>query len=257
MALPSLFSPFLAEPGCSAVITDFDGSLAAIVDDPTAAVPLPGVPDVLARLAERFALVWVVSGRPVAYLVDRLGPDHCLSGLYGLERWSHGGRQDVPEAERWRPVVAEAMERAVAELGPLVEDKGLSLTLHYRTQPQRGDEVRAWARAEAEAHGLKVREARASVELHPPVETDKGTEVEALAAGMEAACFIGDDLGDVSAFVALDRLATTGMHTVRVAVASDESPPELLERADLVVEGPDGALELLEGLASGVAEVEG
>lgn len=235
------------------MLSDFDGTLAPIVDDPAEAVALDGAGEVLARLAARFAFAGVVSGRPVAYLVDQLGTNLELSGLYGLERFSEGKPVEVAEAEQWREVVAEAVSRAQAELGSMVEDKGLSLTLHFRTQPQRGDEVREWAEAEAEAHGLELRQARASVELHPPVASDKGTEVEELARGMEAACFLGDDLGDVAAFGALDRLAATGTHTVRVAVSSDEAPPELLDRADLVVDGPPGALALLVELADSVA----
>lgn len=251
MVLPSLFAPFLTAPARCAVLTDFDGTLAPIVDDPAAAVPLPGVVEVLGRLAGRFGVAGVVSGRPVAHLVEHLGPALSLSGLYGLERWRQGERQRVDEVEQWRPVLAGAVSRARSEFGPVVEDKGLSLTLHFRTCPQRGEEMRAWALSEADRHGLGLHEARASVELHPPVDIDKGTEVEGLAAGMEAACFLGDDLGDVAAFGALDRLAATGVHAVRVAVGSDEAPAELMERADWVVEGPGGALALLEALASG------
>lgn len=253
MVLPSLFAPFLASPARSAVLTDFDGTLAPIVDDPAAAVPLPGVVEVLGRLAGRFGVAGVVSGRPVAFLVDRLGPALSLSGVYGLERWRGGERQRVEEVERWRPVVAATIDQARSELGPVVEDKGLSLTLHFRTCPERGAELRTWAAAQADRHGLGLHEARASIELHPPVDIDKGTEVEVLAGGMEAACFLGDDLGDVAAFVALDRLAATGVHAVRVAVRSDEAPVELMERADWVVEGPVGALELLQALASDAA----
>lgn len=250
MELPSLFFPFVDAPSRSAVLTDFDGTLAPIVDDPSAAVPLAGVVEVLGRLAERYAVAGVVSGRPVAYLVDRLGPALSLSGVYGLERWRNGARQRVEEVERWRPVLADAVARARSEFGPVVEDKGLSLTLHFRTCPERGAELRAWAAAQADEQGLAVNEARASVELHPPVDIDKGSETEALAQGMKAACFLGDDLGDVSAFAALDRLAATGVHTVRVAVDSDEAPLDLIGRADWVVDGPTGALALLEALAS-------
>ncbi len=248
--LPSPLRPLLVAPARSAVLTDFDGTLAPIVEDPAAAVPLPGVADVMARLTGRFAMAGVVSGRPVSYLVDRLGPELTLSGLYGLERWRQGQRVEVPGVERWRAVVAEARTLAESELGPVTEDKGLSLTLHFRTCPGRRDEIRGWADREAERRQLVVHEARASVELHPPLGIDKGTEVEALTEGMEAACFFGDDLGDVAAFVALDRLAATGAHTVRVAVRSDEAPTELMARADVVVDGPEGALCLLEALAS-------
>ncbi len=251
MELPSPLRPLLNDPARSAVLTDFDGTLAPVVDDPKSAVPLPGAADVLRRLARRFGRAGVVSGRPVSYLVERLGTDLWLSGLYGLERWEEGRRVEAPEAERWRPVVAEATARAENELGPLVEAKGLSLTLHFRTAPERGDEARSWAEEEAERTGLVVAEGRASVELHPPVDADKGTVVEEAASGMAAACFFGDDVGDLSAFGALERLAAAGVATARVAVNSAEADPELVERADVVVDGPTEALAVLEALASG------
>lgn len=230
------------------MLSDFDGTLAPIVDDPATAVPLPGIVEALAELAARYALVGVVSGRPVSYLVDHLGGGLQLSGLYGLERWRHGRRVEVDEVEAWRAPVAEATARAQAHLGPIVEAKGLSLTLHFRTAPGRADEVRNWATGEAARSGLRLHEARSSIELHPPLGIDKGTEVEALGAGMGAVCFMGDDRGDVAAFATLERLAGTGVHVARVAVASDETPPELLARADVVVEGPTGVLALLEAL---------
>jgi trehalose 6-phosphate phosphatase len=82
------------------------------------------------------------------------------------------------------------------------------------------------------------------------VATDKGTIVARAAAGLAAACFLGDDVGDLPAFAALDRLAGAGTATVKVAVRSVESPPALLDQADLVVDGPAGALAVLEHLAS-------
>ena len=249
VALPSLLRPLAEAPSRSAVLTDFDGTLAPIVDDPSTAVPLPGIVEVLGRLNRRFALVGVVSGRPVSYLVDKLGPDLALSGLYGLERWRSGRRVEVDDVESWRAPVEAATNRARDEFGAIVEAKGLSLTLHFRTCPERGPDVRTWAAAEADRSGLLVHEARSSIELHPPLAIDKGTEVEALGAGMEAVCFLGDDRGDVAGFEALDRLAGSGVHAVRVAVASDEVPAELTTRADVVVEGPTGVAALLDDLA--------
>jgi trehalose 6-phosphate phosphatase len=87
-----------------------------------------------------------------------------------------------------------------------------------------------------------------SYELRPPVERDKGAVVAEAAGGRGQVCFLGDDRGDVSAFDALDRLAAAGATVVRVAVASSEAPDELLERADLVVDGPQGALAVLRAL---------
>ena len=129
-----------------------------------------------------------------------------------------------------------------------VESKGLSLTLHYRTHPELEAEVQSWAEAQAARSGLVVRPARMSIELHPPIDSDKGTALSGLAEGLEAVLYMGDDAGDLPAFAALDALAERGVHTVKVGVASEEGPPELSERADLVVEGPEGALELLRSL---------
>jgi hypothetical protein len=47
----------------------------------------------------------------------------------------------------------------------------------------------------------------------------------------------------------VDRLAAAGVDTVRVAVRTEEAPPELLRRADLVVDGPEGCLAVFEELA--------
>ena len=81
-------APWRSAPGSAGVLTDFDGTLAPIVDDPEAARPLDGVAPVLARLGLRYRVVAVVSGRPVAYLLDRLGSPKgvTLVGLYGLEK---------------------------------------------------------------------------------------------------------------------------------------------------------------------------
>jgi len=89
-----------------------------------------------------------------------------------------------------------------------------------------------------------------SVELRPPIATDKGTVVAELSSGLAAVCFIGDDEGDMPAFAQLSSLRASGIVTLAVAVAGDETPSQLVAAADLSVDGPDGAvrfLELLEG----------
>jgi trehalose 6-phosphate phosphatase len=249
---PDPLSPLRADPATTAILCDFDGTLAKIVDDPYAARPLPGAADVLERLAAAYGRVGVVSGRPAAFLNECFGGRGLwLSGLYGLEHVVDGEIVVDPEAERWRPVVAAAAERA-EEHGPadmLVERKGLSVTLHFRTEPEVESAVRQWATAEVEHSGLAPHQARMSVELRPPVARSKGTAVLEAATGMSAVCFLGDDRGDLDAFDALDELAAEGAATVRIAVRSDEVPADLLTRADLTVDGPGGALALLESLS--------
>lgn len=250
--LDELLAPLRADPTSAAVLCDFDGTLAPIVADPAAARPVEGAAEVLAALAERYATVAVVSGRPAAFLRSVLPATVELVGLYGLEWVRDGEVVDHPEARRWRPVLAAAAEAARAELPPgvLVEPKGLSLTLHYRTAPDLATLVEAWAGARAAADGLDARPAKMSVELHPPVGVDKGSTVRALAAGMRAVCFLGDDVGDLPAFAVLADLRAAGVATVGVAVRSAEAPAEVLAAGDVVVDGPTGALEVLRRLAT-------
>ena len=258
---PSLLAPLRQNADRAAIVTDFDGTLAPIVDDPSASRPLGPAVDVLHRLAHRYALVAVVSGRPAGFIADHLGLDRCqqdpeckglvVSGLYGLEKAEGDRVTPHPDAEDWRQAVDEAAEEGeqAAPSGVFVEHKGLSLTFHYRKAPQHEDWVRQWAEDRAGQSGLALHEARMSYELRPPIEADKGSALADLLEGLEAACFAGDDRGDLPAFEALDRLANDrGMAVLKVAVRSDESPPELLEAADVEVDGPEGVVELFRRL---------
>lgn len=239
------------DPDSSVILCDFDGTLAPIVDDPAEAQPLARIPELLASLADHYRTVGVVSGRPVEFLARFFPPSVALAGLYGLELQDAGRRVENPDAEQWRPVIDSVARAAVVD-GPDgvgVEPKGLSLTLHYRTRPDIAEAVETWAAEQAARHGLDARPARMSVELHPPLPVDKGTAVTSLTTGARHACFVGDDLGDLAAFGALDRLAAEGVTVVRVAVRSSEAPDALLERADLVVDGPAGVRDLLRDLA--------
>jgi trehalose 6-phosphate phosphatase len=253
-----LLAPFIERPGEAAILLDFDGTLAPIVDEPAEARPLAGARDVLAALARRFALVAVVSGRPASFLEPFLPPGVVISGLYGLESVRDGRHEDHPGAGVWRPVVTDVARRSQdrGPAGMAVEPKGLSLTLHYREHPELEPAVVDWAAGQAARSGLVTRRARMSVELHPPIAVDKGTTVESLVSGVDAACFVGDDRGDLTAFDALDRLEARGMDVLRVAVASPEAPGDLIERADLVVDGPEEVLGLLGRLAAGDGDDE-
>jgi trehalose 6-phosphate phosphatase len=184
----------------------------------------------------------------VAFLREQLGTAPRLVGLYGLESIVDGELLAAEGADAWRPAVHDAYERATALFGDLVEDKGLSLTVHFRARPELETAVRAWAEDEHRSSKLDLRTAKASIELHPPVHFDKGTVVEDAAEGLDAACFLGDDVGDLPAFAALDRLRARGLHTVKVGVRTPEAPAALLDVADVVVDGPSGALELLQSL---------
>jgi trehalose 6-phosphate phosphatase len=244
----------------AAICLDFDGTLAPIVDDPGRARPLPGVVDLLAALARRFAAVAVISGRPAAFLVEHVAaPGVRLVGLYGMETVVDGRVLVEPEVERWRPAVLAATVEAgrhpaVVGSGAWLEHKGLALGLHLR----RAKDPAAWVKRLRDAaeeiaadHGLVVAPGKMVFELRPPVERDKGDAVRTVLAdtGARLAMVAGDDLGDLAAFEAVKELSHSGGDGLCVAVRSPESPPELLAAADLVVDGPAGLRDLLATLA--------
>lgn len=249
-AVSEVFERLHADPAHAGILTDFDGTLSPIVDEPDAARPLDGVPALLDELAHRYAVVAVLSGRPVTFLQQWLPPSLLLSGLYGLEVVHDGVRNDHPSGGMWREVIDDVatVSRATGPRDMRVESKGLSLTLHYRGHPELESVVRELAERQATRSGLSIRPARMSFELHPPIPADKGTAVRDLADGLAAVCFLGDDVGDLPAFAELEKLADEGVATVRVAVRSDEAPDALLDAADVVVDGPEGARDLLQEL---------
>jgi trehalose 6-phosphate phosphatase len=226
-----------AEPGEAAVLLDVDGTLAPIVARPElAAVPEETRAEVR-RLARQYALVACVSGRSGEDAARLVAVDGVVYvGVHGLEL--------APEAERWRGVLRPFAEEA----WPWLEDKGLTVALHWR---EATDEAAALAAlrsvaARAEAAGLEARWGRKVLELRPPVKADKGTAVRALLAdrGLRRALYAGDDTTDLDAFRGLDGLELA----FRVAVASAEGPPELRETAELVVGSPAELLALLRQL---------
>jgi trehalose 6-phosphate phosphatase len=238
------------DPATTAIFLDFDGTLSPIVPVAREARPLPGTSETLIALARRYALVAVVSGRPVAFLGEHLPAGVERHGLYGLEAVVDGEPVVQPEADSWRTIVEDVVAAARIEGPPGldVEHKGLSLTLHYRRQPHLAAAAVRWAEAAADRSGLQLRRAKMSLELHPPVAVDKGTVVQARAAGMTAVAYIGDDEGDLPAFAALDNLASRGVATAKVAVRTPETSGALLAQADIQVDGPEGALALLREL---------
>ncbi|HVL64138.1 MAG TPA: trehalose-phosphatase [Actinomycetota bacterium] len=259
--LPDVVRPLTSSPGESGIFLDFDGTLSEIVPVPSDARPLPGVVDTLAQLSEVFAVVSVVSGRATHELAAWLGPDVEVWGTHGAER-AHRGRTSLdPRLEPWRDRIAAARREiedrvAAAEVdGIVVEDKVVAVTVHWRNADDR-DRAAETARAAvadlAARDGLATASGKMALELRPPVEMSKADVVfrRAREERLSGAMFAGDDLVDLPAFDALDRLAREGAETVRVAVDSEETPEEILRRADVVVDGPSGAVAFLGELAA-------
>lgn len=255
-----LLVPFEEAPETAGIFVDFDGTLSEIAMVPSEARPVDGALDLLERLGRRFRLVAIVSGRSAVELLEWFGPGLEIWGIHGAQRVRNGR---VELSDRARPY-SELMDRvredarrrlAVLDLpGVVLEDKGVMLGLHFRSaaDPDSAREsLDALASELASGYGLTRAGGRLAFELRPPIEFAKSHVVleRAREAGLKAAMFIGDDRVDLPAFDALDKLEAEGVVGVRVAVRSDEAPVELLERADIVVDGPAGVLTLLKGLA--------
>jgi trehalose 6-phosphate phosphatase len=248
--------PFLRSPETSGLFLDFDGTLSEIVTNPGDARPYPGAIDLLNKLGRRVGLLAIVSGRAATQLLEWLGPNIEIWGTHGAERTVDGSvvlsESAAPYTDLMQLVKKEAFE-ALAELdldGVVLEDKGVMLGLHFRaaSNPSEAQERLDELAADLSArHGLVRAGGRLAYELRPPIEFSKAAVVldRTRELGLTAAAFVGDDRVDLPGFDALDRLAEEGVATLRVAVDSDEAPPELLERADVVVHGPAGVLKLL------------
>lgn len=231
---------------------DFDGTLAHVVDDPTRAFAHPDSVAAVARLGHVLGQVAIVTGRPVDQALTLSG----FRGLRGLERLVICGQYG---AERWdaeadvleRPDRPDSVERLATMLPDWladhdaghvrVEDKGLAVAIHTRgIDPDLIHRLDVPLRALAAELDLDVEPGRQVLELRGHA-TDKGVALRGLVdqTGLRRVVYVGDDLGDLPAFEAVDQLRVDGGEGLLVASASGEQDA-LVARSDLVLPGPDG-----------------
>lgn len=209
---------------------DFDGTLAPIVSNPDDA----RVPDetraVLDDLASRSNFtIAIVSGRGLADLCSRAGSGFILAGNHGLEIMDHGFNWCHPEALKCQPFLSEICERLRLETsaiaGALIEDKGLTASVHHRNVapgdiPNLAEMVKSAVAPHVDR--FLTRRGKKVTEILPRVAWHKGSAIHwildrmpARAAGATALCYIGDDATDEYAFRDLP-----GAITVRVGATS-------------------------------------
>lgn len=198
-----------------AYFLDVDGTLIDIADTPDAVHVDDALLALIARLQRASGgAVALVSGRALSFLDHRLGALHLpVAGQHGLERRDASGRVWMHAAP---PAARSAIKAALAPVlarypGLLLEDKGLTLALHYRLAPQLASYAhRLMARLAAAANaGLEVQRGRRVAEIKP-AGVDKGAAVAAYLAEPPFArrrpVFIGDDLNDEHGFAEVNRL---------------------------------------------------
>ena len=247
------------------LFADFDGTLSPIVRDPMAARLAPGGADALTALAERLAVVCIVTGRAAADVRRMTGLDDVwVAGNHGIE-WLAPGESEVELPPQLAGVPAE-LDRLLAAVPQLpglwLEDKDLSATVHYRRSPT-PDEARErildalrTALVLEDAEGIELREGRFAVELRPTGIGDKGTALRALAERfrLRGIVVLGDDLTDLDMFDAAAELRSSGATAAVIGVASGgEASARVTAQADAVVRDPAQVVELLAALAEAAA----
>jgi trehalose 6-phosphate phosphatase len=265
VTLDEALAPLLADPARAAVLLDIDGTLAPIVrhaDD--AHVPEPTRLPLIA-IAKRYGLVACVSGRQaaIARRIVSLGSITYV-GNHGTEilRGGQSTPEVDPEVAAWgRRVRAFADEQLrrdeLHRLRIRPEDKDVIFGFHWRGAPDEEAaeaEIAVLAQRARDA-GFATHLGRKVLEVRPPVELHKGKGIDRLLSGsdVDIALYAGDDRTDVDAFRALRGAVSDGRlrAAVCIGVRSDETPPELDEAADLLVDGPLGVRAALELLAAG------
>jgi trehalose 6-phosphate phosphatase len=232
--------PVTEDPSSAGIFLDVDGTLAPIVERAEDARVPDETKRALEALVPRYACVACVSGRAALDARRLVGVDGIIyAGSHGAELLVPG--EDEPEIApafaEWAPRVREFVDSQ--DTGKLrIEYKGAIVALHWRGAEE--EEGRAREIADR-ANGFVTHWGRKVLEIRPPVEVNKGQVVRELITryGLRAALFAGDDATDLDAFDALP-------DGVRVGVRSDEGPPEIVERADLVV---DDMADVLAALA--------
>jgi len=254
---------------------DFDGVLAPIVEDPERAHIHPDGQEVLVDLAEHVRAVAVVTGRPARQALDLGGleavgnavGDHgrelFVLGQYGNERWTSVERRVIsPTPPRGLATFTSSLPRVMrrAEAAEAwIEEKGLAVAVHTRRLPDPEEALERLLpllREAAEEHGLDLEPGHLVVEVRARG-MHKGAAVRRLVDELDARAvvFAGDDLGDVEAFKAVRDLRGDDFAGLTVCSASPEgrTPEPLRELADVVVDGPDGVLDLLRRIAADAA----
>lgn len=210
--------------GSSALLLfDFDGTLTPITGRPDLASLSQDTWELLKVLAHRYK-VGVISGRSLAVIKKMVGLKGIYySGNHGFEISGPGIERVRLQAKSVRPLITKICRRLHDELdgirGIVIEDKGLTASLHYRLVAER--EVKRMKKifwkivnphvnsgAVRASHGKKV------FEILPNVDWDKGKAVLWIMDvvdpnGKLTPVYIGDDRTDEDAFLALRKRGIT------------------------------------------------
>jgi trehalose 6-phosphate phosphatase len=246
--------------GPAGLLTDFDGTVSTIVADPSRAGLVDGADGALATLAERLAVVAIITGRAPLDARRLIGvPGLLIAGNHGLE-WLEPDEQE-PSATPALAAIRERLDEVLARVpelaGVLREHKGISASVHYRSAPDPGAARAAIldALGDVAPYGLRIGHGRMIVEVRPIGLGDKGSAVHAIVErfGLRGAVVMGDDVTDLDMFRAVADLRAAGRirgAVIGVGGADHEIPPDVAAAADALLADPASAAVFLARLAN-------
>ena len=227
------------QPGEVILVTDFDGTLAEVVQDPAAARARPEALEALEQLVRLLADVIVLSSRTPAQL-ETLVP---VSGvrLIGDSGLAIPRKAQKEALDQFNADVSRLLERIP---GAWLEVKPASTAVHFRNTDLSGEQMISLLQPLLDGARLEAALGRKVIEVHAP-KAGKGSALAALLPGEDpggVVCF-GDDENDRSMF---EYISSLDIPHMCIGVWSPEAPPNLFERCDLVVPGPAGATAVLQ-----------
>ncbi len=204
------------------IASDFDGTLSGLVDRPDDAMLEPGAVEVISNLIDlpQVTLAFL-SGRSLLDLKSRIGLDESrviFAGNHGFEMSGIGPYWLHPAAVSIRPHLDSLIARFAFELlefdNSEIEDKGSSLSLHYRRmKDEQKPALREMIYALSLPMEIKLHEGNNVFEFRPNVDWNKGTALRRIMGKMDfndqQTLYLGDDITDEDIFRELDQKATT------------------------------------------------
>jgi len=238
---------------------DIDGTLSPIAPTPEEARLYPGVVALLEQARER-ANVAIMTGRAIddgARMVNVDGLTYV--GNHGLE-WSDGlpwlypvhmVQEALAYVEPGKQLLDLAQDGLVGVPGIIIQRKSVGGSIHYRLAPHPEQaRQRILSLLEEPAHKVNMRlgEGKQVVEVRAPLAVNKGYALRQFVQrlGLQAVIFAGDDRTDLDAVVEISRLRQEGIAALSIVVQHADTLPELLEHADIVVQGVEGMVDLLQ-----------
>jgi len=229
----------LSDANSSALFIDFDGTLVEIADTPDAVVVSPSLVPTLAELRSRLkGALALISGRSLAAIDGFFQPEvFDAAGLHGAEYRLAGERWHSRDAldPALRAAVRKLEQAVASEPGILLEDKDISVAVHWRLAPHAAEQAMGAVAAAVEAlqPAYRIQHGKAVAEI-VPAGANKGQVIQTFMASAPFSrrrpVFIGDDLTDEHGFAAVNAL---GGLSIKVgggptqAQAMVESPAEL------------------------------